>query len=140
MRLSAIERLYVYAEGLWPHDSLDAIIARQDLKRIHDLLHGFFSMLRNSGLRSGRPSERAWLAARRFAVGTCELLAYSGGPGRLRRLRDALDGLSRLDHHLAVGRNKRLQRPPGRRHRGPLRAGPSRVAPESVPDRRAAVA
>jgi hypothetical protein len=28
MRLSAIERLYVYAEGLWPRDSLDAIIAR----------------------------------------------------------------------------------------------------------------
>jgi hypothetical protein len=56
MRLSAIERLYVYAEGLWPRDSLDAIIARQDLKRVHDLLHGFFSLLRNSGLRSGRPS------------------------------------------------------------------------------------
>ena len=51
------------------------------LSGVHDLLHGFFSMLRNSGLRSGRPSERAWLAARRFAAGTCELLAYSGGPG-----------------------------------------------------------
>ncbi|HTP27651.1 MAG TPA: hypothetical protein VMK12_18620, partial [Anaeromyxobacteraceae bacterium] len=54
-----------------------------------------------------------WLAARRFAVGSCELLAYSGGPERLRRLRDALDGLSRLDHHLAVGRSKRPQRPRG---------------------------
>jgi hypothetical protein len=36
-------------------------------------------------------------------------LLTPAGPGRLRRLRDALDGLSRLDHHLAVGRNKRPQ-------------------------------
>ena len=56
IHLSAIERLYAFAEQLRRNDTLDAVIARQDLKRVHDLLHGFFSMLRNSGLRSGRPS------------------------------------------------------------------------------------
>jgi integrase len=110
-RLAGIERLYAYAEGLWVRDSLDAIIARQDLGRVHDLLHGFFARLRNGGLRNGHPSERAWLSARRFAVTVCSRLAQSSGPRRLRQVRDALDGLAQLDHHLAVGRRKRTQRP-----------------------------
>jgi integrase len=107
-RLAAIERLYVYAEGLWPHDSLDAVLCRRDLRRVHDLLHGFFSMLRNSGVRTGHPSERVWQMARAFAVRSCEQLA-AGDPRELRRVRGVLDGLARLGHHLAPGSNRPRQ-------------------------------
>jgi hypothetical protein len=46
IRLRAIERLYRFAEELWPRDTLDAVIGRQDLARLDDLLHAYFSRLR----------------------------------------------------------------------------------------------
>lgn len=112
-RLSHIERLYDYADGLSPRDGLDAVLARQDLGRVHDVLHGFFARLRNEAVRTHCPSERAWLDARRFASSTCDRLARSDGPGHLQRVQDVLDGLHRLDHHLAVGRSRRPKQPRG---------------------------
>jgi hypothetical protein len=53
IHLSSIERLYAFAEQLWRDVTLDAVIARQDLARIDDLLHAFFSKLRSEAQRTG---------------------------------------------------------------------------------------
>ena len=113
IHLSAIERLYAFAEQLWRNDTLDAVIARQDLARIDDLLHAFFSKLRSEAQRTGHGSDEAWRIASRFASRSCERLVGLGSPRRMRQARDLLDRLTRLDHDLALRPRRRPGRPRG---------------------------
>jgi integrase len=113
IRLRAIERLYRFAEELWPRDTLDGVIGRQDLARLDDLLHAYFSRLRREAQRTGHPADEAWRLACQFATGSCERLLVAGPPKRLAAASALLARLRRLDHHLAVRGRRRRGQPRG---------------------------
>jgi len=134
IHLSAIERLYAFAEQLWRNDTLDAVIARWDLARIDDLLHAFFSKLRREAQRRGALGLRhrfAWQPSSSSVAHGAEL----GGIG------SSVTAVAGTASSRRAGRgwkatSKPLRRDPSRTRMAPRRPVPHEGRTVTLHDRR----